>query len=186
MSASGLVSDFSLQYLLKHKCLTQSLYYGQNHSRLKLNEEARNIYVRAMYENIGLEFTKLNSNIFLSPHGVKRKDEIVQLIQQKDLADLTAAAERGDIAAKPIVLGYCMNREPCPYGGIDSIAHCGGGDGSSPCAHVMYDQRKIATVIKLSATIEQRLQVAHVGSPLSQSLGAQLRSARNFLDACQV
>ncbi|WP_225694440.1 hypothetical protein [Pseudomonas savastanoi] len=48
MQASGLVSDASLQYQLKHVTRSMSLYYGQNHSRVRLEEKAHTLYVRTM------------------------------------------------------------------------------------------------------------------------------------------
>ena len=53
MQASGLVSDASLQFQLKHVARAMSLYYGQNHSRVRLEEKAHTYYVRTMYETLG-------------------------------------------------------------------------------------------------------------------------------------
>lgn len=182
MQASGLVSDATLQLLLKHVTRTMTLYYGQNHTRLKLNNDARTQYVRTMYEVLGKELARLTTERFVSPHGDRRKTEIVRLITQKDAKALTAAAKRGAIACREIILGYCMNREPCAYGGIDSIAHCGGGDGSAPCPDVLYDKRNIEMIRKLDKTLDERLINAPTDSPLRNSLQAQKRSVRNFLD----
>lgn len=66
MQASGLISDSSLQYLLKHATRAMSLYYGQGYSRLRLNDVSRTLYVRTMYEVLGKEFAQLLSNRFIS------------------------------------------------------------------------------------------------------------------------
>ncbi|UUZ71106.1 hypothetical protein LP415_18280 [Polaromonas sp. P1(28)-8] len=185
MQSSGLVSDFSLQYLLKHATLPMALYYGQNYSRLRLNEAARTTYLKAMYEVVGQELDRLADRRFVSPHGEARKTEVLRLITPRDARELAKAAKKGEvIAPREIILGYCVNREICPWGGIDSIAHCGGGDSDSPCLHVLYDVKKIHIVKKLDGWLDQQLQEAPSGSPLRQSLEYQKRSAKNYLDVC--
>lgn len=181
MQSSGLVSDSTLQYLLKHASRAMSLYYGQNFSKLRINNESRQLYVRTMYEILGREFARLTESRFISPHGDKRKTDILNLITVKEVNELSAAARKGSISCRPILLGYCMNREPCPYGGIDSIAQCGGG-GASPCADVIYDKERFADIKRLDAVLDYRLDAAPAGSPLRESLEAQKRSLRNYLD----
>src|SRR3954465_14492016 len=130
MQASGLVSDASLQFQLKHVARAMSLYYGQNHSRVRLEEKAHALYVRVMYESLGRQLQQLTSERFTSPHGEKRKSEMVRLIAPADAKKVIDLAKKGTVAYRPILLGVCTSRTPCPYGGIDNIAHCGGGDSS--------------------------------------------------------
>ena len=185
MQASGLVSDSSLQYLLKHASRAMSLYYGQNYSRVRLNDEARALYVRTVYEVLSRELAQLVTNRFVSPHGEKRKEEIVRLITPNDSKKLLALAKRGEVAYRGIVLGGCANPEPCPFGGIVSVAHCGGGDSGKPCADVLYDREKSPLIRKLDAELDRRLKEAPVESPLRESLEAQKRSVRNYFDVIQ-
>lgn len=185
MQASGLISDASLQYLLKHATRAMSLYYGQGYSRLRLNDAARILYVRTMYEVLGKEFARLLTDRFVSPHGEKRKIEIVRLIDPSETKKLTALAKKRQIACKEILLGYCMNREPCAYGGIDSVAHCGGGASSTPCPEVLYDKDKESKVKLLDEILDERLVSAPRGSPLRESLLAQKRSVENYQNVTQ-
>lgn len=180
MQASGLVSDASLQYQLKHVTRACSLYYGQGYSRLRLNDEARTLYVRTMYEVLGKEFALLLTDRFVSPHNEKRKTEIVRLVTPKDAKKFTEFAKSGRLVVRDILLGLCMNKEPCTYGGVDSVAHCGGGDSAKPCADVLYDKKKAVQVRKLEVMLDQRLAGAPQGSPLQESLEAQKRSVRNY------
>ena len=182
MQASGLVSDASLQYQLKHVTRAMSLYYGQNHSRLRLEEKAHTLYVRTMYESLGRELQKLTSERFVSPHGDKRKAEIVRLISPEDAKKMIGLAKKGAVACRPIILGVCSSREPCPYGGIDNIAHCGGGDSvdAKPCPDVLYDSERLGAVDNLQHVLKERLATAQDGSPLMESLMAQQRSVENF------
>lgn len=183
MQASGLVSDASLQYQLKHVTRAMSLYYGQNHSQTRLEEKAQTLYVRTMYETLGRELQQLTSDRFSSPHGEKRKAEIVRLVSPHEVKKMIGLAKKGAVACRQILLGVCTSREPCPYGGIDNIAHCGGGeskDGGKPCADVLYDPSRLGIVESLEQVLEERLTTAQEGSPLMASLKAQKRSAENY------
>lgn len=185
MQASGLVSDASLQFQLKHAARAMSLYYGQNHSRVRLEEKAHTLYVRTMYETLGRQLQQLTSDRFISPHGEKRKTEIVRLISPADAKKVINLAKKGTLAHRPILLGICTSRTPCPYGGIDNIAHCGGGDScgeTKPCADVLYDPAQLNEVEALESVLDERLATAEVGSPLRASLEAQKRSVENYRD----
>lgn len=183
MQASGLVSDPSLQYLLKHSSRTMSLYYGQGYSRVRLNKEAQTTYIRAMYESLGKILANLFSDRFVSPHGDRRKSEILKLIDLKDSKKLTKLAKAGKVSWRETLLGGCTKRGACPYGGVDNIAHCGGGDGGPPCADVLFDRERSHELSKLACVIRTRLLDAPQGSPFQESLKAQLRSVENALNA---
>ncbi|PNF73553.1 hypothetical protein CXK96_07095 [Stutzerimonas stutzeri] len=182
MQASGLVSDASLQYQLKHITRAMSLYYGQNHSRIRLEEKAHTLYVRTMYEALGRELQQLTSERFISPHGDKRKAEIVRLISPDDAKKMIGLAKKGAVTCRQILLGVCSSREPCPYGGVDNIAHCGGGDSedAKPCPDVLYDSGRLDAVDELEHILKERLATAQHGSPLMESLMAQQRSIESF------
>lgn len=182
MQASGLVSDASLQYQLKHVTRAMSLYYGQNHSHTRLEEKAHTLYVRTMYETLGRELQQLTSERFTSPHGDKRKAEIVRLVSPSDAKKMIGLAKKGTVACRQILLGVCTSRKPCPYGGIDNIAHCGGGDSKDgkPCPDVLYDPDRLGAIDDLEQILKERLATAEEGSPLMESLKAQQRSVRNY------
>lgn len=185
MQASGLVSDASLQYQLKHVVRAMSLYYGQNHSRLKLEQNANTFYVRAMYETLGRQLQFLASRRFASPHGERRKAEIVRLIAASDLKKVQHLARKGTVGYRSVLLGICTSRTPCPYGGIDNIAHCGGGSLQSspkPCADVLYDSEKLHEIEFLEDLINTRLSLVKEGSPIKASLEAPKRSLENYRD----
>ncbi len=186
MQASGLVSDASLQFQLKHVTRAMSLYYGQNYSRVRMEEKAHTYYVRTMYETLGKQLQQLTSDRFISPHGQKRKSDIVRLISAAEAKKIIDLAKRGIIGHRPILLGVCTSRTPCPYGGIDNIARCGGGYSfyePKPCADVLYDTEKLREVEILEAILDERLAVADTNSPLKSSLEAQKRSVENYRNA---
>lgn len=183
MQASGLVSDASLQFQLKHVAKAMSLYYGQNHSRVRLEEKAHDYYIRTMYETLGRQLQQLTSDRFISPHGERRKSDIVRLMSAEDARKVMDLAKKGIVAHRPILLGICTSRTPCPYGGIDNIARCGGGDSFSepkPCADVLFDTEQLDEVEMLEAVLDERLAAADAGTPLRASLEAQKRSLENY------
>ncbi len=186
MQASGVVSDASLQFQLKHVSRAMSLYYGRGYARVRLEEDAQGVYVRTLYETLGRELARMVTDRYVSPHGEKRKAEIVRLIDPTAAKKLATLARQGRVACREILLGICASRQPCPYGGIESIAHCGGGDagnGGKPCPDVLYDREKVLHVEALERHLAERLADAPSGSRLRESLEAQTRSVRSYFDA---
>lgn len=185
MLASGLVSEFSIQYQLKHASLAMSRYYGQNYYMLKapLNNETRNLYLKEMYETITREFKELQSDNYISPHGEKRKAQILSEITENDHKQLLAAAKKGKISYRETFLGGCANQgAPCPYGGISNISSCMGFDNTSPCDSVIVDKNKLPMINQLKDNLQIQLINTDVGSPLYQSLKAQLESAERAIN----
>lgn len=185
MNASGVVGDASVQYQLKHATRAMSRYYAQGyyHLRFRLNESARGEYVRTMYEQIAREFAALASDRFVSPYGNQRKQQILSLDTASDRARLLRAAKSGAIAYREHLLGGCTNPKPCPFGGADSVAPCGGN--GKPCEHLLYDRRKVQSYQRLKKVISSRLLETGASSPLSDSLSIQLRDIEEALHACQ-
>lgn len=139
--------------------------------------------IRTMYETLGRQLQQLTSSRFVSPHGEKRKAEIVRLISAAEAKEVINLAKKGIVAHRTILLGVCTSRTPCPYGGIDNIARCGGGDSPAdpkPCADVLYDPGQLDQVEALEAVLDERLAAADADSPLRAALEAQKRSVENY------
>jgi hypothetical protein len=183
MQASGLVSDASLQYQLKHASRACSLYYGQGRSRLRLNDAAQQEFVRTMYEILSKELAQLFTDRFVSPLGAEHKREKLKFIDPRDSKMLTAAAKSGRVSYRETLLGGCLKPGPCPFGGIDNIVRCGGGDSGKPCADALYDREKRPRIVRLGVLIADKLSDTPDDSPLRESLLAQQRSLENALDA---
>lgn len=185
MQTSGLVSDASLQYLLKHASRAMSLYYGQGYSRVRLDEKAQAMYIRTMYEVLGKEIANLFTDRFISPHGDRRKAEILKIVAPNDSQKLAEFAALGKVSWRETLLGGCTKRGSCPYGGVDNVAHCGGGDGGPPCADVLYDREKAQELYRLKQVVSSRLLEAPDGSPYWKSLEAQLKAVENALNVIE-
>ncbi|MFL1490009.1 hypothetical protein [Pseudomonas antarctica] len=182
MLASGLVSDASVQYQLKHATRAMSLYYGQGYSRARLNEDSRTHYIRTMYEVLSKEIALLFSDRFISPYGDSRKSEILKVVDPNDAKKLNKAAKAGQVSWRQTLLGGCTKRGTCEYGGVDNVIRCGGGDKQGPCADALFDRNKEQAIRQLARVLDSRLIDAPLDSPYRESLYAQQRAVENALD----
>lgn len=180
MLSSGDVDDSSLQLLLKHHSRVMTLYYGRNHSRLALSEDTRTLFLKTMYEEIGRDLRKLSSPQFVSPLGESRKTAIVTFIKQTDALALDKAAQQGKVGARRIRAGFCVNYRPCPYGGIEAIAHCLGGDDGKGCPDLLLDVQKKDSIQLYEKVVDDQLKVVHPASPRYESLQAEKRAIGRF------
>lgn len=183
MSASGIVSEPSIQYQLKHLTRAMTRYYGNGsyHLEVNLDQEAKAEFIRAMYESVARNFAAFASTNFVSPHSEKRKEQILNIISINDHKKLIKAAKSGSIVYREIMLGACANSEPCPYGGIDYVGRCGGGDGAPACLDLLIDKNKKTQIQTLAQTLSLRLNTAPQESPLHTSIKYQLKAVENAL-----
>lgn len=184
MLATGLVTEGALQYQLKHASRAMSRYYGQNHYKLKasLDDDARGYYLREMYQAVVRDFTALQGEEHLSPHGEKRKSQILEVISEKDHKALLRSAEQGKISYRETFLGGCAKSGPaCPLGGISNITGCMGCGEEPACAWAVIDKKKRPVIARLRSVFQTQLRDAAEDSPLIASLHAQLESAERAL-----
>lgn len=183
MFASGLLSDSSVQVIMKHLTFLQSSYYGNNFSNLRFSEDIEGIINAAKYEVMARQIEALMSERYVSPLGPQRKDEIiVNIVSDKDFKALVKAAERGEVSFRETRLGGCTKRGNCDYGGIESIARCAGGDGDKPCRDGIFDKAKRSAVQRAAERVRDRLLLSKAGSPRANALNNELQGMRNFLD----
>lgn len=184
MTASGLVSDSSAQYQLKHATRTMTRYYAQGfyYIKLNLNVEARAEYIKTMYEMVANAFKLLQTDRFVSPHGPKRKAQILDPVSENDHASLIRSAKTGTISYRETIFGACVAKFSCPFGGFDNVTYCGGGKENPPCRDGLYDRKKIDTITELQFVISKRIESSQADSPLRESLLEQKRAVENILD----
>ena len=185
MLSSDMVDESSLQFLLKHQSRVMTLYYGRNHTRLALNQETRVLFLNTMYQEIGRDLRKLSSEQFISPLGDRRKVAIVSFIQETDALSLEKAARKGKVGARRIRAGFCVNHRPCPYGGIEAIAHCLGGDDGKGCPDLLVDVKKEESVQIYEQVVDFQLNTVHPNSPRYRSLLAEKRAIGKFYEVVQ-
>ncbi len=185
MLGSGLVSDSSLQYQLKHASRAMSRYYGQNYHRLgkTFDDETRGIYLKEMYQMIVREFSELRSDRHVSPHGQKRKDQLLSPITAKDHLRLLKDAKEGRISYRENFLGGCAKQGvPCEFGGISNISMCMGFGSKKPCEDIFLDRSKLPKMVALHDLAVKHQETAERDSPLWSSLQAQRDSLSRAID----
>lgn len=184
MFASGLLSDSSMQFLMKHANRLMPLYYGQGYTKLHLNEEVEGLVTTAMYEVMAKSMLAAMGDRFVSAVSAEQKQVIVvNLIGSKDAKALAQAASRGDVCFRETRLGACTSRTLCTYGGIESIARCAGGDGAKPCADVLFDRAKAPAIEKDLERVKRDLARLPEGSPRHSALLLERNGLENFLNA---
>jgi hypothetical protein len=180
MQSSGLVDDSSLQMQLKHHSRAMTLYYGRNHSRMALSEETRTLYLKTMYQEQAQALSAISGPQFVSPLGEARKAAIVNFICEKDAATLIKSIKRGEVSARSIRAGFCFNARPCPYGGIESITRCLGGDDGKGCPDLLLDVTKAGEINRYEKAVDAQLAVVHPDSPRCRALHSEKRSIEKF------
>ncbi|MQT61081.1 hypothetical protein GHN92_07260 [Pseudomonas sp. FSL R10-2964] len=181
MQASGLVSDPSVQYQLKHATRSMSLYYGRGHSRVNLDPVAYATYVKTMYEVLSKEITRLMTPRFVSPYGESRKQNLLNIVSTSDAKKLASSARKGLVSWKETLAGGCVKRGHCSLGGADTLIHCGGGHGKGPCTEALFDKERVPELIVLQSVIEERMELAPLASPYHESLTLQHKAVSNIL-----
>jgi integrase len=183
MFASGLISDSSMQFQMKHSSRVMTLYYAHGHSKLRLNEEVEGIVIAAMYEVMAHKIKLATSSRFVSPLGDERKQAfVINLVAEKDHKALAASAQRGEVSYREMRLGACTKRGTCDWGGIESIARCGGGDGDRACADALFDRERVPEIERELAHIQVELDETPKGSHRHTALLAERNSMENFLN----
>lgn len=184
MLSSGLVSDASLQYQLKHLSRAMSHYYAQNYFKLKrnLDPETKGYYIREMFSAVAREFAALHSDSMVSPYGEKRKQQILSMVSETDHDSLVRHARSGRISYRGTFLGGCaLPGDPCPLGGISNISGCMGFGGKKPCEWALVDREKKPLILALQSVHHQQLKAATPGTQMHESIAAQIESAERAL-----
>lgn len=183
MFASGLLSDSSIQLIMKHLTPVQTRYYGRNYSRLRFSEDYEGLTVVAKYEVMARQIEALVNDRYVSPLGLQRKrDIVVNLVSSSDFTALVKAGQNGEVSFRETRLGGCTKRGHCDYGGIETVARCAGGDDDRPCRDAIFDRSKRPSIERQLESVERRLDSVRPGSPRWRALQAEARGLRSYLD----
>lgn len=183
MTASGVISNSSMQQQMKQATRIMPLYYGRGHTDLRLNDEVEQVIVAAMYEAMAFRLQEVVSDRFISPHSAERKDAMaVNLLAAKDVKSLAAWARQGKVSFRENRLGGCMKPGPCNYGGIESVARCGGGDGKAPCTDVVFDREREEQVRNQLHLVSGKMEQLSSEHPRYSALAAECKAMENYLN----
>ena len=185
MFASGDISDSSMQQQMKHVRRLMPLYYGRNHSSLRLNREVEKAVVVAMYEAQAEKIMcAASGDRFISPFAPERKESFAsKVLSVKDVRDLNEMANRGTVSFRENRLGGCMKAGVCEYGGIESVARCAGGDGGNPCTDALFDRAKESQVRADMRRVAAEMERLTPNLPRYKALVAEHRAMENFINA---
>ena len=185
MLSAGLVTESDLCYQLKHLSRHMTRYYANNHRHLKavLNERAAGTYIAEMYESLARKSADLLTIRHVSPHGEKRKAQILEPIADKSHAELVKLGKAGKVDYHETFLGGCSKPGvPCPLGGVSNIAGCMGYADQKPCEWATVDVEKRHVIAGLADVLRSQIEPKNAGSMLNKSLEAQLESAERALE----
>ncbi|MBL1321458.1 MAG: hypothetical protein COA63_010425 [Methylophaga sp.] len=138
------VPERVIQWMMKHKTLQQSYYYGRNYTRLRVNNMATQMVVAESYlttvRNL-VEITEnsLGNTVYATCKNLMSVD-ILKLIKEGEHKKLEALVKNGQITARPTLLGFCMTNS-CEYGGVESAVHCAGVDSNGPCKDAVFKKK---------------------------------------------
>lgn len=183
MFASGILSASSMQVIMKHLTMLQTMYYGRHFSSARFNEEVEGVTSYARFEVLAKQVEALMDERYVSPHGPSRKSQIiVNLIDNRDYEKLVKAGESGEISFRETRLGGCAKKGHCDYGGIESVASCAGYEGRKPCRDAIFDKTRRAAVQAQLRDVEDRIVENKNDSPRRRALLTEAQGMRSFLD----
>lgn len=183
--ASG-IEEPVIQWMMKHKSPYQSYYYGRNYTRLRTNSLAAQIVLIESYRTVVRNLVEVAENSLGDSVHATGKNFIalgtLQLIEQCDHKKLEALAKKGEIAARPTLLGFCMT-ESCEYGGVESAVHCAGVDGKGPCKDAVFSKKNSKRLKALYDKNEHELNDLVENTPRHSKLKAENEAIEVYFHA---
>ena len=170
------VDESVIQWLMKHKTVQQSYYYGRNYTRLKVNRLTQDAVLIESYRTttrmlIDAAENSLGDNVHPTGKILIEKNSI-KLIEEKKYKKLEALAKKGEIAARPTLLGLCMTQS-CGFGGVESAVHCAGVDGKGPCKDAIFSKRNGKRLQSLYDRNAEELRTLVENTPRHSKLKAE-------------
>ena len=161
MFASNMVSDNSLQWLMKHMGRKMTLYYGRNHTNLRLNSDAETSVIIESYKAIYRQLANVVQDSIenVRPHSKEMiPAKVINLVEAGEEVKLLKLIEKGDVGCRRTLAGFCMKTGSCEYGGIESIARCTGADGGGICADAIFKRENELGLRRLKAAYEKEIE----------------------------
>ena len=184
MFASNMVSDNSLQWLMKHVSQKMTLYYGRNYTNLRLNSDAETSVIVESYKAIYRQLVDVVQDSIenVRPHFKEMiPAKIVNLVEAGEEAKLIKLIEKGDVGCRRTLAGFCMKAGPCEYGGIESIAHCAGAAGGGICADAIFKRENESGLKRLKAAHEKEAESLEPEAPRFAALKKEIYAIEVFL-----
>jgi hypothetical protein len=147
-----------------------------------LNEASGRFYTDEAFNKMAKRAKEILSDQHISPHGEKRKGQLLEMIENKNHQDLVRLAKAGKVKYHETFLGGCSNPgAPCSMGGVSNISSCMGYGTAAPCEWATVDKSKRPTIVKLIDMLQSKITPEHADSIRNQALHAQIESATRAL-----
>lgn len=185
MFSSGMVSDHSLQWAMKHLQREMTLYYGRNHSNLRLNSEAERLVIIESYQAIYRQLVAVveDSIEYVRPHEKEMiPTNVINLVGEREEKQLTNLIQKGSVGCRPTLLGFCLRPGSCEYGGIESVAKCAGADGGGICVDAVFARKNEAELIHLRKAHKRELKTLEKDSMRYSALKQEVYAIGVYLD----
>ncbi|MEL7798075.1 hypothetical protein [Idiomarina loihiensis] len=184
MFASNMVSDQSLQWLMKHVSQKMTLYYGRNFTNLRLNSDAETSVIVESYKAIYRQIASVVEDSFenVRPHSKQMIPiKVVNLVEAGEEKQLTKLIAKGDIGCRRTLAGFCMKAGVCEYGGIESMAQCAGADGGGICTDAIFKRENGPALRRLKAAHEKKIESLTSESPRFNALKKEIYAIEVYL-----
>jgi len=185
MFASNMVSESSLQWVMKHLNRNMTLYYGRNYTNLKLNTAAETAVIVEAYRAIYRQLVAVveDSVEYVNPHPKETiSAALINLVEAREEQKLNRLIKQQAAGCRRILLGVCMKAGSCEYGGIESVAKCAGADGGGICADVRFERRREPQLMRLKEAHEQELGTVARHSPRYSYLAKEIYAIGVYLN----
>jgi len=185
MFASDLVSASSLQHQMKHLSRTMTLYYGRHHTNLRLNSEAEKTLILESYDSTYRNLVDVveNDEEYVKPHGkIYDFNSIPELVTGGEEKKLMKLIKAGVVGIRRTALGFCMKKEHCEYGGIESISMCAGGEGGGICADAIFRRKDKDKLLRLRENHRNELERLPKDSMRGGALKQEIHAIGVYLD----
>jgi hypothetical protein len=185
MFASNMVSDSSLQWLMKHLIPKMTLFYGRNYTNLRLDSNAETVVIIESYKAIYRQLVSVVEDSIgnVRPHSREMIPiSVVNLVDADEEAKLTKLIKKGDVGCRRTLAGLCMKGGACEYGGIESIAQCAGADGGGICADAIFKRDNEAGLIRLKAAYEKEIETLSPDMPRFGALKKEIYAIEVYIN----
>lgn len=186
MFSSTMVSDNSLQWAMKHLSRHMTLYYGRNHTNLRLNSDAETAVIIESYSVIYRQLVDIvtDSMEYIRPHLRELiPSDIINLVHAREERQLMSLIKQGSVGCRRTLLGYCMKAGSCEYGGIESVSQCATGNGGGVCADAIFERKNVAKLKRLQTTHEKQMELLAPSTPRYKALKQEIFAIDVYINA---
>lgn len=175
-----------IQWMMKHKTMQQSYYYGRNYTRLRVNGDASRSVIIEAYQTTVRNLVNITENT-LGQHvhatGKNLMDvKTVNLISDGEHKKLQALVKKGLVGARQTLLGFCMV-ESCQYGGVESAVHCAGTNSRGPCKDAVFVKKNGKRLKSLQKRNAEQMKGLPQNSPRYSKLKFENEAIEVFFHA---